>query len=80
MSRVFVFSITSFEVKQKPAITEVEVSVVSVLLHQFKQLRVQDLLVKRQNDLITLFDLHTILLVLVHKCVHTWISERILAK
>lgn len=38
------FRITSFEVEQKPAIAEVEVSVVSVLLHQLKQLRVQNLL------------------------------------
>lgn len=34
---------TSLEVQQEPAVTEVEVSVISVLLHQFKQLRVQDL-------------------------------------
>lgn len=34
---------TSLEVQKEPAVTEVEVSVISVLLHQFKQLRVQDL-------------------------------------
>lgn len=38
---------TSFEVKQKPTIAEVEVSVVSILLHQLKQLRVQNLWVRR---------------------------------
>lgn len=34
---------TSLEVQQEPAVTEVEVSVVSVLLHQLEQLRVQNL-------------------------------------
>ena len=34
---------TSFKVQQEPPVTEVEVSVVSVLLHQLKQLRIQDL-------------------------------------
>lgn len=34
---------TSLEVQQEPAVAEVEVGVVSVLLHQFKQLRVQNL-------------------------------------
>lgn len=41
-------SFTSLEVQQKPAVAEVEVSVVSVLLHQFKQLRVQDLFIEKQ--------------------------------
>lgn len=40
---------TSFEVEKKPTITEVEVSVVSVLLHQFKQLRIQNLLKENQT-------------------------------
>lgn len=35
--------ITSFKIQQEPAITEVEVGVVTVLMHQLKQLRVQDL-------------------------------------
>lgn len=35
--------LTSLEVQQEPAVTEVEMSVVSVLLHQFEQLRVQNL-------------------------------------
>lgn len=39
------FPITSFEVEQKPTIAEVEVSIVSILLHQLKQLGVQNLLV-----------------------------------
>lgn len=34
---------TSLEVQQEPPVTEVEVSVISVLLHQLEQLRVQDL-------------------------------------
>lgn len=34
---------TSLEVQQEPAVTEVEMSVVAVLLHQFEQLRVQNL-------------------------------------
>lgn len=37
---------TSFKVQQEPAIAEVEVSVVSVLLHQLKELRVQNLSVR----------------------------------
>lgn len=37
------FPITSLEVQKKPAIAEVEVGIVSILLHQLKQLRVQDL-------------------------------------
>jgi len=36
-------AVTSFEVEQKPSVTEVEVSVVAVLSHVVKQLRVQDL-------------------------------------
>lgn len=50
--------ITSFKVEQKPAIAEVKVSVVSVLLHQLKQLRVQNLLVRRQNLIRTDADAH----------------------
>lgn len=38
---VWVF--TSLEIQQEPAVAEVEVSVIAILLHQFKQLRVQDL-------------------------------------
>lgn len=34
---------TSLEIQQEPAVTEVEVSVITILLHQFKQLGVQDL-------------------------------------
>jgi len=34
-------AVTSFEVEQKPSIAEVEVSVVAVLSHVVKQLRVQ---------------------------------------
>lgn len=52
------FRITSFKVEQKPAIAEVEVSVVSVLLHQLKQLRVQNLSVRRQNPIRTDADAH----------------------
>jgi len=35
--------LTPLEVQQEPAVAEVEVSVVSVLLHELEQLRVQDL-------------------------------------
>lgn len=35
---------TSFKVEQKPPVAEVEVGVVPVLLHQLKQLRIQNLL------------------------------------
>jgi len=34
---------TSLEVKKKPPIAEVEVSVVAILSHMFKQLRIQNL-------------------------------------
>lgn len=37
------FSITSFKIQQEPAIAEVEVGVVTVLMHQLKELGVQDL-------------------------------------
>lgn len=40
---------TSFKVQQEPAIAEVEVSVVSILLHQLEELRVQNLLVGWQK-------------------------------
>lgn len=43
-------SLTSFEVQQKPPVAEVEVGVVSVLLHQLKQLRVQNLLGWKRAD------------------------------
>lgn len=45
---------TSFEVEKKPAVTEVEVGVVSILLHKFKQLGVQDLFVEKHNAIIIL--------------------------
>ena len=34
---------TSLEVQKEPAVAEVEVGVVSVLVHELKQLRVKDL-------------------------------------
>ena len=40
-------SLTSLEVQQEPAVAEVEVGVVPVLVHQLKELRVQDLEVQR---------------------------------
>lgn len=70
------FPITSFEVKQKPAIAEVEVSVVSILLHQLKQLRVQNLTVWRESfhhDRYSCICAHTVRVL-------TWIRERMLAK
>lgn len=36
-------SVTSFKVQEEPAIAEVEVGVVTVLVHQLKELGVQDL-------------------------------------
>lgn len=36
-------ALTSLEVQEEPAVAEVEVCVVSVLLHQLKELRVQNL-------------------------------------
>lgn len=44
-----VFLLTSFKVKKEPTVTEVEVSVVSILLHQLKQFRVQDLSMENQR-------------------------------
>ena len=41
---------TSLEVQQEPAVAEVEMCVVSILVHQFKQLRVQDLMWTRQDQ------------------------------
>lgn len=35
--------LTSFEVQEKPAVAEVKVGVISILVHQFKQFRIQDL-------------------------------------
>jgi hypothetical protein len=35
--------LTSFEIEKKPAIAEVEMSVVAVLTHVFKQLWIKDL-------------------------------------
>lgn len=46
---LFYLPITSLEIKQKPTIAEVEVSIVSILLHQFEQLGIQNLLVWNQN-------------------------------
>lgn len=72
---------TSFKVQQEPAIAEVEVSVVSVLLHQLKELRVQNLSVRWQVT--SLGYTHG----RKHKTTNqfvfvnfTWMSERILAK
>lgn len=41
---------TSFEVQQEPTVAEVEVGVVSVLLHQLKQLRIQNLSGWKQTE------------------------------
>lgn len=38
---IFMCVFTSLEIQQEPAVAEVEVSVITILLHQFKQLRVQ---------------------------------------
>lgn len=35
--------LTSFEIQEEPAIAEIEVGVVSILVHVLKQLRVQNL-------------------------------------
>jgi hypothetical protein len=45
----FPFSRTSLEVKQKPSVAKVEVRVVSILMHVFKELRIQDLLPEKNN-------------------------------
>lgn len=36
-------ALTSFEVQEKPAVAEVKVGVISILVHQLKQFRIQDL-------------------------------------
>lgn len=36
-------ALTSFKVQEKPAVAEVKVGVISILVHQFKQFRIQDL-------------------------------------
>ena len=41
--------LTSFEIQEKPSITEVKVGVVSILMHQFKHLGVQDLIQKKKT-------------------------------
>lgn len=41
---------TSFEVQQEPPVAEVEVGVVAVLLHQLKQLRIQNLLGRKRAE------------------------------
>lgn len=41
---------TSLEVQKEPAVAEVEVGVVSVLVHELKQLRIQDLYKKAAQD------------------------------
>lgn len=74
---------TSFEVQQEPAIAEVEVSVVSVLLHQLKQLRVQNLRVWRQKNLIRTHALRDTNAKTKNQYAFahfTWMSERIFAK
>lgn len=50
------FTFTSLEVEEEPAVAEVEVGVVSVLVHQLKQLRVQDLCTEeiQEKELMTL--------------------------
>ena len=46
MSRLL--GLTSLEVQQEPAIAEVEVGVVAVLVHQLEDLRVQNLMRRNQ--------------------------------
>lgn len=50
---------TSFKVEQEPPVAEVEVGVVSVLLHQLKQLRIQNLLGWKQTDSVAAACLHS---------------------
>ncbi len=35
--------LTSFEIQKEPSIAEIEVCVISILVHVFKQLRIQNL-------------------------------------
>lgn len=71
-------SVTSFEVQQKPAVAEVEMGVVSVLLHQLKELRVQNLLGWKQADAAVCVCVCICVFLITRRL--TWMRERMLAK
>ncbi len=73
-------ALTSLKVQQEPAVAEVEVCVITVLLHQLKQLRVQNLRGVTEPS-----HTHTHTQSLKHQQngfnkKYTWMSERMLAK